>query len=126
MGRVEKGAENGMKDITNIIPFNPCPQAIGLKGDCDGYTLCSDCWKQALEGHRVWLEDISKPENRPNDERSTDKGMFIPKSPKDAELDDFKTNVDKSLNELNRGIMQLETEIEMLWSEVEYLKGKVK
>ncbi len=102
-----------MKDITNTLPFNTCPQDIGLKGDCGAYAQCSECWKQALEGYRVWLEDISKPENRPNDKRSTGKGMFMPESPKDAEMDD-----------LRRSVAQLETEIEMLWNEVNRLKRK--
>lgn len=115
-----------MKDITKVFKDYLCPRDIKLPQDCLGTEDCYKCWRKALAGRRVYIETPFKPENRQNDKRKTNRGMFIPESPKAAEMDDFKANVDKSLNELNRGIMQLEREIHLLWREVEYLKGETK
>lgn len=59
------------------------------------------------------IKATCKTENRPCETRTTDKGMFMPEAPKDAEIGD-----------LERRVSQNETEIEMLWNEVERLKVK--
>jgi hypothetical protein len=86
------------------------------KQDAPGFAqMVDEAWK-------IVREAALKAENRPSDERTTTKGMFIPESPKHEELDSFRHNVELSLTELNKRTMQNETDILMLWDAVTTLK----
>lgn len=63
------------------------------------------------------LEAACKTENKLSDEPKTDKGMFIPESPNDAETDDF---VGRSLTEMAVKINQLEKELDTVLSELKH------
>lgn len=68
------------------------------------------------------LETTCKTDNRPSDARSTTAWMDIPESPNE---ENFRANVDESLTELNREIMQCETDIQMLWDAVEAIRERL-
>jgi hypothetical protein len=76
-------------------------ERIYLKGYTDGLKAMID------------LEHTCKTENRPSDGGKTDKGMFIPESPSEAE------------RALNKRVDQNETEIDMLWNEIDRLKERM-
>lgn len=80
-----------------------------------------DAWKIVREAA---LKGTCNMENRPNDEEKADKGMFIPEGGDVVGDWLFKTNVDHSLNQLNKAIMQNETEITMLWDAVNAIKER--
>lgn len=81
------------------------------------------------EGYQMGWDDAArsyerytcKTENRLSGEGTTTAWTNMPESPKDV----FKKNVDESLNELNHGIMQCETDIQMLWNEIEKMKERM-
>ena len=78
----------------------------------------------ANELDKAWIvvrEIALKTENSLSDRGTTTAWMNMPESPND----DFKRNVDESLNELNWKITRCETDIEMLWDAVDAIRDKL-
>lgn len=80
-----------------------------------------------------------KVENSPSDKGTTSAGLDIPESPTEAKRDDFRANVDESLQELDERIQRLESrygevrcdqsdmgvEISTLWDAVQAIRSKL-
>lgn len=106
MGRVKEGAEQGMTNREAVSAIN------ALK--CN-LVLTQREYEALCVAEKELLEAACKTENKPSDEPKTDKGMFIPESPNDAETDDF---VGKSLAEIAVKVNQMEKEFDEVLSEL--------
>lgn len=110
MGRVKEGTEQGM--MTKEEALYILKEKYRME-----YHSMSIKERQAICFAIDVIDSTCKPENEPTEEPKTDKGMFIPESPNDAETDDF---VGRSLTGMAVKINQLEKELEQVLSELKY------